>query len=733
MLRNSGQHVRRRVWAGRPAFQTQSASARPLAEVFEPSAALLASRSSLPLGGQLSSAAVILVLAFHLLAVLSCGANADRASDDGADSMSDLPSFPDDVPTPDTAPEDSPEDSAWPDSCCGDDDADVADESATDGDSREAEDARTDALAPPSTGCPARGLETCNAVDDDHDGSTDEGLWCWVTSDLPTTNMRAVSASGPDSAFVATENGTLLEWDGTAWSTLCLDTTAYLASVAALSPTDIWAAGSAGGVTGYLAHWDGAAWRPYLPGAGYGMFRGLRAFAPADIWVIGGAIFGSPDPEFELLHWDGASWSGACAVTGQLWAVDGSSSSDIWAVGQNRVVHWDGATCFVDTTADTYMGVASLRPDDVWLGGAGWFRHWDGSSWSDTLSPVFGGPPSFFGITSEDIWAVGYGGGIAHFDGMLWSPRASGTTEALSDVAGTGPSDVWAVGWAGTVIRWDGGTWSSYSPVSRDLWGIWGASGDDVWAVGAGGTVRHFDGADWSTVAGARAADLYGVWGSSTDDVWAVGAGVILHWGGVSWAVVASPETCRLASVAGSERNDILAVGNDCAMRWDGTAWASVAVPEPSGTLLLDVWLAESGAGWVVGSDDAFMSGIVLRWDGHALTPVAGPWDVPVTAVWGFDDRDVWFATETSLVHWDGTAFDEVLRGSVFGPFRAVWGARADDVWAVAQGGILHWDGRTWVECACVPLTVTNPALWGESGLDVWLVGDNGTLLRRRE
>src|SRR5207247_1103969 len=107
-------------------------------------------------------------------------------------------------------------------------------------------------------------------------------------------------------------------------------------------------------------------------------------------------------------QWDGTSWSAVKVPSVSpkenfLYAVSGSSSSDVWAVGNQYdtglsqwkplAEHWDGTSWSVVTTPDlgpggAYLrGVVAISPSDAWIVGykdvspPTVIEHWDGSSW----------------------------------------------------------------------------------------------------------------------------------------------------------------------------------------------------------------------------------------------------------------------------------------------------------------------------------------------------------------
>lgn len=106
------------------------------------------------------------------------------------------------------------------------------------------------------------------------------------------------------------------------------------------------------------------------------------------------------------------------------------------------------------------------------------------------------------------------------------------------------------------------------------------------------------------------------------------------------------------------------------------------------------------------------------------------PQSGPVIAL---SSADVWAATGTGVLHWDGTrwAFAQLpkLNGAAVESFAA---SSADDIWAVGTftdtiGGdaplILHWDGKRWSHSYGTPQDRGILYAVAVAGNDVWAVG----------
>ena len=181
---------------------------------------------------------------------------------------------------------------------------------------------------------------------------------------------------------------------------------------------------------------------PSVP-AGANQLSGIAAISPDDVWAVGSAG-GTP----LALHWDGSAWSVVPVESHEglggerLVAVAGASGDDVWAVGQGKGLFSNRAA-------------ATLRH---W-NGAHWTLKVCRASSASNPPPDYegGGPESYFtgvsAVASNDVWAVGVVGSgpmILHWDGDAWTqvthPRAFPDSVVLRSVATTSEGGAWTVG-----------------------------------------------------------------------------------------------------------------------------------------------------------------------------------------------------------------------------------------------------------------------------------------------
>src|SRR4051812_31166996 len=124
-----------------------------------------------------------------------------------------------------------------------------------------------------------------------------------------------------------------------------------------------------------------------------------RRFRKMMLAAVAAGISGScndavaPDPAAALVWTDVRSGNSPT-----LFDINGTGAANIWAVGNDAILHHDG------------------------------------TSWSVAASGINQNLTAVWPTTATDVWAVGSGGAIRHYDGTAWVNVASGTTSMLADV-----------------------------------------------------------------------------------------------------------------------------------------------------------------------------------------------------------------------------------------------------------------------------------------------------------
>jgi hypothetical protein len=329
----------------------------------------------------------------------------------------------------------------------------------------------------------------------------DGTAWSQVAVPSSGAALGVVVAPSATAVWAFGTSDVALHWEGTSWHRVTLPTPKDSAApsfwgAGAVSPDDIWAAGDVSPAHApshaIIDHWNGRRWQ-LVPGPPTrSELYGVAALSANDVWAVGDASVSTANGFERLaltLHWNGRAWKqvptpnpapstmAAIHVSNSLYAVSGSSSRDVWAVGQYNlwangtrgsralVLHWDGtrwklvpSPSIVAGHVSFLYGVTAPSATGAWaVGGAN--RHnaqhalaerWNGERWS--VVSISG--PRLAGVSAlapNDAWAAGGSyagpGRIMHWNGHVWTLAMKlGTRQGLLAVAELSPTDVWAVG-----------------------------------------------------------------------------------------------------------------------------------------------------------------------------------------------------------------------------------------------------------------------------------------------
>jgi len=325
--------------------------------------------------------------------------------------------------------------------------------------------------------------------------------WSQVAVPSIQYGLDAVVAPSARDVWAFGVSRVALHGDGTSWERVTLPVPKDSAApgfygAAAISPDDVWAVGDVSPAHApshaIIDHWNGTRWQ-IVPGPPTrSELYGITAISANDVWAVGDASVSTSRGLERLaltLHWNGKKWKQvptpnpapstmpASSVSNILSAVAGSSSHDVWAVGQYYVwangvrgsralvLHWDGhrwtqvpSPTFVAGHVSFLYGVAAPSATGAWAVGGinrngaqrALAERWNGQRWS--VVRVTG--PRLVGVSAlgaNDAWAAGgpYGSGgrVMHWHGHVWTVATKlGSNRGLGALAEFSPTDVWAVG-----------------------------------------------------------------------------------------------------------------------------------------------------------------------------------------------------------------------------------------------------------------------------------------------
>jgi hypothetical protein len=285
-----------------------------------------------------------------------------------------------------------------------------------------------------------------------------------------TENLDAVWGSSASDVWVV---GTMINWkkilhfDGSSWTTT--PASWGLLAIFGTSSSNVWT----GGFKDQLLRYDGQKWtiNPIPNGC-----------HPRSIWIesSGNNIWTVCDKYYGLLYSSdkGSTWTAQGVWTGGTpVAVWGTSTTDVWAVGNNGQVAHRGAAGSWSFSSISEPGGSTLGCIDVWGSSPGDY-------WAVGVAAIPTSPPTYVQMMS-------------HYDGKAWSPATLGGVGRFQGVWGSSSSNVFAVGWnasGGVIKHFDGTKWSSVKTgIANCCKDVFGPSSTDVWVVGENGTMLHLE------------------------------------------------------------------------------------------------------------------------------------------------------------------------------------------------------------------------------------------------
>lgn len=309
------------------------------------------------------------------------------------------------------------------------------------------------------------------------------------------------------------------------------------------------------------------------------------------VWGDGVGTVWAVTESGKILRWDGTAWTNHASVVGALYALWGSSPTDIWIGGAGGLFHSEGSSSatltwrLVPTPGDQGAPIRSIwgtGPGDVWAAGAleniydiirkGRVVHFGGEL--DAGMPVWSSDPigdnglaywAVWGSGESDLWLSGSTGwgslanqhaelfrrgtsdagtaawlqvnrpalAFGTYDGRIPSGISFGTSWWTVERTTEGSNVFWRAPATNDIgaIQW---TVTSNPIPFPKLLSIWGNSDSDLWMAGEQGFLRHWDGerlqqASVSTNGLPNMRTFRGLWGTKEGELWAVGEGMAVH------------------------------------------------------------------------------------------------------------------------------------------------------------------------------------------------------------
>lgn len=365
------------------------------------------------------------------------------------------------------------------------------------------------------------------------------GTWSRVT--VPSTELLyGVHGNSATDVVVVGTNGTLLRWNGTAWSVL-----------------------GVGGLAGNLYQVSGSAangGRRYVVGDG----------GVAQLDGITAALVSTP-------------------YAPQLFGVSVDATGTAWTSGERgavlRSADGGGATWTTNNLAPDLLDVWTAAANDALaVGEFGFVYRWNGSNWTKVTVPTQATLTSVWTTTTGEGFIGGESGTMLRLIGSSWVQMAFPSVSTVSAVWGTNGGNVYATTKAGEILRFNGSAWTLLTTAAAPLWAVYGASAADVYAAGENGGVWRLNGAVFTALPAPAAGTLAGIWLTGATNVFTVGAnaagnaGIAYRYNGTAWTTLQPGATPALTALWGPSEFDLYATGdNGTMLRFNGNTWTTMA------------------------------------------------------------------------------------------------------------------------------------------------------------
>lgn len=281
------------------------------------------------------------------------------------------------------------------------------------------------------------------------------------------TNFRNIAALSAKNIWAIGDGGLIAHYDGTTWTQVDSGTTANLSGIWAVSPNEIYAVGDNNTFLRYLGqNWTVGSYPTVSVHA-----RGVWASGSANIWSVATS---STANQSWLFQYNGVTWSGftmsdpnapttnRVTNVNSMWGTTQGTNNLLYFCGKSYVAFSNVA----GTTANTSFGFPSsgleLRSifgtssTDVWaVGDGGLVYQNNGGGWQivSTGLPAVNLGGLWRQSGTSDLWIVGDQGTLWKMEGTMWSAKETNTRNRLLSISGLSQSDVWVSGMSGTILH----------------------------------------------------------------------------------------------------------------------------------------------------------------------------------------------------------------------------------------------------------------------------------------
>ncbi len=454
--------------------------------------------------------------------------------------------------------------------------------------------------------------------------------WTPITTGLGASDYLNRMWVASDTEIWAGGNTGIWRFDGTKWTKdasvpVQNKNVSYLWGT---SSKDIWAATST-----ELFHFDGTAWTaaPVDNGVTISSLTAIGGGSGPEVWLSSGTAG-------RLYRYAGGSCSPKCwtqidlsGVTQSVRAIWGSASDDLWAVGNNGLIlRYDGQSWsrspYTRAPLTTGTLLASYGVPNNQNSALQIFGPADTNLTTDpsNIVPLAGfsttsqGINAVYGLSANEIMAVGNSGLVMRYNGTTWTTIPSGTTNSLTGVyINNSPRYYYIAGANGFIARADQ-TLSGFTPQTKNVppapnpntstqyfYSLAGSSYLNLYATSYSGVIyRTTDGLTWNQILPApNLTETYFVayYHPGAFRVYLGGSnGQLIYYTGASFQSLTTGTTASIYSMWGTTGTQAMWVGGTggTILKYDGTTFTPLKTGVPGtirtlwGNNLTDIWAA---------------------------------------------------------------------------------------------------------------------------------------------
>lgn len=608
--------------------------------------------------------------------------------------------------------------------------------------------------------------------------------WCWERPLPRGDTLHDVWGVSPDDFWIVGEGGTILHYDGWAFSRVPVEDGQKGTVTAAVNPrfraihgtssTDVWAVSDirfAQGQSHLLCKYNPARKVFDIQFRYIGdldlHFHSLWV-SPGPIWIGGN-------------RWDrntGKKISDDLLSGQEVYRMIAPNPEqkpdEIWAVGNDAIGKklaiwkWDGAS-WVPESTDSVISDPQEKFDHIFANQAGemWTSsnrkqvsfHLESGIWKSVKSSNNNWPHMIYGQDQQgnllSISGFKYGEFSGTSNKIIFSGLSS--VNGISKIGDTysierafqfnnGGKPVMAiVGQASQVQLYDVTTNKLTALLpgsggnSATLNDVFGFSANDVWAVGDSGSILHFTGQKWEEQTSPTTAKLRRIWGVSSSDMWIVGdGGTLLHRSRPdgSFEISSSGVIVNLNGIWGLGSAQIIAVGDSTTLlRWNGTNWTAGNDTGVNSGDFQAVWASSPNNIWLGGTSGG--SAFMRQYDGEKWNLISLPAVVKtsINNIRGTSGTNVAITYDGTnggpTQIYNGTAWNSVVSESPYG----VWSFSPSDTYSIGHADTFSYSNTSSPQPndtlkQSVGASLFMLGLWGTDKNNLWAVGESGAIIR---